>query len=423
MMDQVQRDETRWSPVIDEALQLLQDEGFYARGAEAQDLLTSRGAGRSAEGRLQVRTARSREVLTRLPEAFNLYDRAGDKIATLAGGRRISGNGVLFATAPTPWTRVRRPAGELRDVSSRDLWQVTRECAQLPNIAVQGTTPLPARPQPPLAELLRLHVGLCVGTHPHLVRVRHGDAVESIWNLLRALRGDAQAVQRRPTVILELLLEKPRELSAPAGRILIDSARYGLPLAIRLPAIAPLGATPADERSRTPGESTPAPKQPLVEMAATALAAILVHQTARAQSPLLWGIPPISAAATVAARHAAETLLRMGDFLALPTVATASSSEETGTLLSAAWAASRGARMILVGTGAATSEGALEPDRLRAIAARLPEVAAIAAHPPVGIPALGHRPIAESHHRKLADALAAEAERRGGGELPLTPPV
>ncbi|MBD3235983.1 MAG: hypothetical protein GF330_04720, partial [Candidatus Eisenbacteria bacterium] len=351
--------------LIEEACHHLQEVGFRARGAEAQALLTSHGALRSAAGRLQVSPPRTRELLEQLPSGLTLFDREGDKLATLAGGRDISGSGPIWASAATPTRRARRGEEESATLSAEDLWPLADASARLAHCLALGAAPLPDPLAPPLALLLRLYVGFCTSTHPQIARVRRGAEVERIWDLLRTLQGDAQAVERRPVVLLELSLERRGELGAAACRILIDSARHGLPLVIRLPALT--------------GDNGQTEPSPLVEIVATGLSAILVHQTARARAPLLWGLPPIGPDAPRPRLQRGAMLLGVADEIALPAVATSRGSDDAAHLLSAAWAAARGARMILLDAGA---EDVFDMQQLSRLAARVPEVAALARHAP-----------------------------------------
>lgn len=330
--------------VLDEAIHLLGQRGFTAADEEAIDLLDTAGAiGQSDGGRVRLRAGFLRKALCRVPSAFNLFDREGRKVRTLAGGIGRPQEGALHATLAEADAVVEDRDRSPRAPTVAEVPDLAASLARVREFDILGCTPCPSGIPRPLGEIYRLYWGILNSSRPHLLRPRHTESLSGLQNLLSALRGSDQDAENKPLIIVEALAIEPLEWDRPACRILIDCARHGIPVApvpvapvlATAESVAPVSATAAAAtpvlRSAAPalpqGMKKPrpsrAPEAWALETVATALAGLLIHQLARDQAPLLWGLPLIQPfTQSPEFTDAWRLCLAAGEQLGLPSLAT-----------------------------------------------------------------------------------------------------
>lgn len=244
--------------LLDQAVRLLDQQGFVPGDEEVFDLLTTANALRQREGdRALLRPAFLHRMLTDLPSAFSLFDRDGTKVASLAGSSAGPLGDALLATAPA--------GGELPNPA----WaEITTASLATVGFDLLGSPPALTGIPRPLADLLTVCIAAARSGRPQLVRIGHPESLDGIRTFLSALRGSPREAEMRPIVILEAHSDEMLHWPPLACRILIDGARQGIPT-------APVG---------------PSATEP-VGAVATLLAGILIHQLARREAPVMWGIP------------------------------------------------------------------------------------------------------------------------------------
>jgi hypothetical protein len=387
--------------VLDEAIHRLGQGGLLIEEAEAVDLLESSGALRAREGsQVWFRSPFLRKTLTRLPAAFNLFDRDRQKVATLAGGEGMGGALHASVAAGPPSA----------SVAPEDLISSIEQEASQFAFDIQGAWP-PARGLPPvLADLQRLALGFQATARPQLLRPREPEALDGLGELLVALCGSRQGVEERPPVILEAIGDWGF-LGRTASHTLINGARQGLPTAM-------VAAPPAD--SSVPAEDW------LSETVATGIAGATIHQLARQGAPLLWGLPFVQGCSRSPSwSQVWRAGLDVGHRLGLPVLVTLWPSAAPLDALPALWAADAEAcgASVMAWGGCPLGPEERRIDRLKQDGAMLEEVRRLGLL--AGAGNLSPDPatqvavaLGDSRQKALATCLEALSERLGAGSQP-----
>jgi hypothetical protein len=357
--------------LLDEALHALGTTGVTFEDPAVVDLLRAAevlcpGAG----PRTRLRAAIARKILCEVPAAWGLFDRAGRKTGTVAGGEAAHRASLLPLVILEP---------------------------------VSAPSDLPAS----LAEAIRCQRALHRLSGPLLVQGVHADGLDPLCTLLAVLRGSAREAEGRPPWILEVAAACPSVWDPRACHLLMYGARRGIPLAV-----APAVDMDATERDR------------LIGIAADGVAAAIAQQLARRQASLAWVLPPLTADGTsgVGAR-AWHALACLTEHLEIPALAIASGDAHApltepggGAALAAALAAACGVALLAVHTGAGASAADTGTStRVDALFAHLDDLREILSGPPPGA--------LEALRRRSAGAAGTHAwtgSGRGGIDLALS---
>ena len=419
--------------LLERAIDFLRDTGLAVCEEEAIDLLDTAGAvlSRNADF-VKLRPDVLRRGLERPPGAFNLYDREGHKVGTLAGGLPAGGATLLQATLPG-LGRVRMTAGEPPQApNAAQLPDIVARLAATDGFQILGCSPWPADLPPALGDLHRLYLGLLSSRHPQLLRPRDAASIDAVLHMLTELRGTREEVEAKPLVIVEAPLPRPAQIDQQTGRLLIDCARKGIPVAVVPPPRPPRGPTPGSPD----GGPRERPEHWALESVAAGLAATLIHQTARRHAPLLWGMPFVQLCHPADPwREAWRAALTVGDLLGMPTYCTLAASNgrpadgacpTTGAPLWALEAALCRARVIAWG-GAGGSATCLDLSRLTEHGIQAEEVPrAVELLAGEGFARTRGRageessaiPLDRARRERLAEIVGREAERFGVADVP-----
>jgi trimethylamine:corrinoid methyltransferase-like protein len=293
--------------LIDRAVTQLDQEGIVILDEDARRLLDSGGAIRQqSDQRVHLRSGFVRRSLQALPAGFNLYDRAGRRAHTVAGGRKFGRFVTLHATLTCarsikadqhdkpgePPAGIRLPADREHGLGAFDL---------------VGCAPPLEDATATHGDLHRLFTNLIAAPHPQLMRPRSAEVVTRVHAFLTALRGSPTSAEAKPYVICEAVADAPGCWDTEACRVLCVAARHGIPIApVAAPPVAP------DSLDRW-----------VIEAAAALIAAVALHRCWRREAPILWGVPLLQLhCARPEALVAMRLLLGAGRELGLPTLAT-----------------------------------------------------------------------------------------------------
>ncbi len=403
---------------LDEAIDLLAQRGAHFADAEARDLLVSADALQAKSDPPTLRPRCIRAALSALPTAFALFNRAGRKVGTVAGGfgphrRPLCASAVSENPASAAAVPPEAPASRGGDTAPSLAAAITA-LDQLTGLDLIGQAPAPTDAAPEIAEIYRFYAGLRLSQKPQIARLAEAESLDCIRNLLQVVRRKRAAAEAKPLLILEAAADEPLIWNRTACRVLIDAARGGIPVAIVLPA-------PSEER--TAGDAS-------VAAIATGLAALAVHQLARRGAPLLWGVPLRDLGPyRQEAREQWRRLYEAGTALELPILATRHGLHPAGTA-AAFQAACAGADLIAF--AGIDRQGGFSIARAGQDHHQVAELHAARALAPGGaaapepLPRPVSRQAAPSLHPDLATGLAAvlrrEAARRGVPVPPLDEP-
>jgi trimethylamine--corrinoid protein Co-methyltransferase len=204
--------------------------------------------------------------------------------------------------------------GQARAPVTADLVAFARVTDSLPHMHAQSTALVPTDVPQVIADRYRLLLVLLHSAKPVITGTFSVEGFAVMKEMLLAVTGSEERLRQFPTAIFDACPSPPLKWSRLTTQSLLDCARSGLPA--ELVSMPLLGATAPQTLAGA-----------LVQHTAENLSGIVIHQLARAGSPILYGGSP----AAFDMRHgtpamgAAETTLlicayaQIGRFLGLPT--------------------------------------------------------------------------------------------------------
>ncbi len=293
--------------LIDRAIHLLQNQGVTVSSPDAIDLFESNGAIKSQSDELICLQGRVlRRMLDNLPRAFNLYDRHGRKSATLVGGNEgrhqqilqaccTTGNGYNGAANDAEPGRIgSEPGGPDRDcfnLTTARTGKSSREVA--------------------LDDLVGVFRGFVASDKPVIKRLSSPVALDGLRALLCEITGSMQMLENKPPIVFETFSPALLHWNTGICRVIIDSARMGIPLALA-------ASLPEELISPSDRVDMPLMLKRAVESAATNLAGMLIHQYAMNRAPLIWAVPCFPENDSGSWEQVQDLLMAAGESLALP---------------------------------------------------------------------------------------------------------
>jgi hypothetical protein len=279
--------------LIDRAIHRLETEGIALESEDGFNLFDSNGAIKErANGRVKLQSRALRRVMAKLPAAFNLFDQTGRKVATLTGGLDGGGGAALhgFCTAAPAQPAELPKTLEMIDQASAKMADQQR----FDLVAASGETDF---------TLFYAAYKAVKGTRrPVLIRLNNAEGFDGIRNLLCVVAGSAELMERKPIAVAEVHLPDAGVWDDGTFRIICDSARLGIPVAL---VTEPAAAT----------------AEALISATAATLTALLYHQYAFISAPLIWGVP-FSPPAGDNGHWVWDLLMAAGRALSLPMLAT-----------------------------------------------------------------------------------------------------
>jgi trimethylamine--corrinoid protein Co-methyltransferase len=257
--------------IVDEAYRVLETVGARLEHDEAIDRLAGAGAS-VADDRARVFLSRDlcEKCLSTVPKAFALFDRSGEHSIDVSGGNThfVPGSAATFVHDYA--------TGEIRRPVTRDVIEFVAMTGRLPALELQSTGIVPADVPDAVADRYRLLLALAYGEKPIVTGTFTKAAFETILAFLTTVRGGQDALAAKPLAVFDCCPTSPLAWSDLTCQALLDCARHHIPANV-VP--APLiGAT-----------SPVTLKGTLVQHTAENLSGIVIHQTARAGSPLGYG--------------------------------------------------------------------------------------------------------------------------------------
>jgi trimethylamine--corrinoid protein Co-methyltransferase len=169
--------------------------------------------------------------------------------------------------------------GRARIPVTQDLVNFSRLTDALPNYAAQSTCVVPGDVPEDLADRFRLFVALQYSIKPVVTGTFGKEAFQTMYAMLAAVAGGEEALRQKPLAIFDCCPSPPLMWSDLTAQALIDCARSGIPA--ELISMPLTGAT-------SPVTLAGAVTQHCAE----SLSGVLIHQLARAGSPIIYGGSP-----------------------------------------------------------------------------------------------------------------------------------
>ena len=304
--------------VVRDAIRTLETVGVFVENAEALALLD--GAGLTPrDNRVRIDERAIRTALATAPSRIVLYDRDGEEACDLSGDRVHFDPGSAALHILDPGTGRRRPP-VLADLVHLAWIVQTRS-----NLAAQSTSLVPSDVGQTMQDWVRLFVALSHSSKPVVTGTFLKESFSAMRAMLEAIRGGARELADKPLAVFDCCPTPPLKWSDLTGQALLDCARAGIPAELISMPLA--GAT-----------SPVTLREMVVQHCAESLSGVVIHQLARAGSPIVYGGCP----AAFDMRHgttpmgAIETMMvevgyaQIGKHLGLPTHAYMGLSDSKG---------------------------------------------------------------------------------------------
>jgi len=260
--------------IFDEALAILEKVGVFVENNEALELLDAAGARLDSEkGRVLIPPHLVIRALATAPGRIRIFDRLGECAMDLGGDR------VHFNPGSAALRVYDYALGKARTPITEDVIAFSTLIDALPNYAAQSTGIIPGDVPQDLADRFRLFVALQFSIKPVVTGTFGKEAFKSMHAMLCAVAGGEEELRQKPLAIFDCCPSPPLMWSDLTAQALIDCARTGVPA--ELVAMPLTGAT-------APVTLAGAVTQHCAEN----LSGIVIHQLARAGSPIIYGGSP-----------------------------------------------------------------------------------------------------------------------------------
>jgi trimethylamine--corrinoid protein Co-methyltransferase len=260
--------------IIGEGMQLLMDPGVRIHNDQALELLI--GAGAEVDRAKQVAFIPEYLVQTALktvPREFYLYSLDGEPVVHYGGER------VQFDPGSAAIAVLDSHTGKHRPPVTGDFVNFVKIVEMLPQIDAQSTSMVCADVPEEIGDLYRLYLALLYMRKPIVTGAFRKDTWWTMKEMLVAIAGDELSLSKHPIAIFDVCPSPPLLWSDLTCQNLIDCAVSGIP--------AQLVAMPLA------GAAAPVTlAAAVVQHTAENFSGLVIHQLAKAGSPLVWGGSP-----------------------------------------------------------------------------------------------------------------------------------
>ncbi len=217
--------------VFAEALDVLARKGIFVENDEALELLDGAGArpqDSGPEAGDASRVVRLPEnlvarALESAPKRIRVYDAAGEPAMDLGEDR------VHFDPGSAAINILDGESGLMRKPTSQDALNFSRLTNGLVNMNAQSTGVVPADVPERLADRYRLYLALHGSRKPVVTGTFEVEALAPMLEMLKVVRGGADALREKPLAIFDACPSPPLRWSRLTCQSLIDCARAGVP--------------------------------------------------------------------------------------------------------------------------------------------------------------------------------------------------
>jgi trimethylamine--corrinoid protein Co-methyltransferase len=295
--------------VVSEAIDVLKKVGVLIEHEDVLSMLHDAGAKVDmAKRRAFISEEMIFKCLKSAPSRVTLYDRDGE------ASFQICGLDVYFTPGSAALNVFDAMLGRIRRATSDDAINIARLSDALNNIDLQSTAVVPSDVPYAIADRYRLFIVLTNSRKPIVTGTFAIDGFAPMREMLVAVRGSDEELRKKPLAIFDVCPSPPLKWSKLSAQCLVDCARHGIPAElVSMPLIgvsAPVTLTGA-----------------LVQHTAENLSGIVIHQTARAGAPIIYGGSPgvfdmrfgTVAMSAIEAVMLTASYAQVGRYLGLPT--------------------------------------------------------------------------------------------------------
>ena len=296
--------------IISESMDILMDPGVRVHNQEALDLLAVSGAQVDYDAQVaRIPQDLIELALQSVPAEFDLYSVDGSSAAVHYGG-----DAIHFDPGSAGITVLENEQGMQRKPVTTDFVKFLKLVEVLPQLDAQSTAMVCSDVPQEIGDLYRLYIALNFMNKPIVTGAFRKDTWWIMKDLLLAVRGSDAELADKPLAVFDVCPSPPLLWSDLTCQNLIDCARAAIPA--QLVSMPLAGATAPVTLAAA-----------VVQHTAESLSGIVIHQLARAGTPIVWGGSPAAfdMRQGTTPMGAAETWLidaayvQIGKYLGIPT--------------------------------------------------------------------------------------------------------
>ena len=260
--------------VFTEALEILEEIGFFVENQEAITVLQNAGLNVDLEKqKVKIPADVVKIALSTAPAAIKLFDREGKEVANLGG------DNICFDPGSAALNVLDTKTNEIRSAVSKDFIDFTKVVDQLEHIQAQSTAITCSDVPDVVGDRYRLYIALIYSKKPVVTGTFVKESFEVMKNMLVSIRGSEEELRKKPLAIFDACPSPPLKWSDLTCQSIIDAAKYGIP----------------SEFVSMPMTGANAPVTILgavVQHAAETLAGVVITQLVSPGAPIIWGGSP-----------------------------------------------------------------------------------------------------------------------------------
>ena len=260
--------------VFTEALEILEEIGFFVENQEAITVLQNAGLNVDLEKqKVKIPADVVKIALSTAPAAIKLFDREGKEVANLGG------DNICFDPGSAALNVLDTKTNEIRSAVSKDFVDFTKVVDQLEHIQAQSTAITCSDVPDVVGDRYRLYIALIYSKKPVVTGTFVKESFEVMKNMLVSIRGSEEELRKKPLAIFDACPSPPLKWSDLTCQSIIDAAKYGIP----------------SEFVSMPMTGANAPVTILgavVQHAAETLAGVVITQLVSPGAPIIWGGSP-----------------------------------------------------------------------------------------------------------------------------------
>ena len=260
--------------VFVEAMEILEEIGFFVENQEAIEILQEAGLNVDVEKRrVKLPPDLVKKSLKSAPSSITLFDREGEEVT------KLEGDNICFDPGSAALNVLDSETNKIRTAVTKDFIDFTKVVEQLEYIHAQSTAIICSDVPEEVGDRYRLYLALIYSKKPIVTGTFAKESFEIMKDMLVAVRGDEKELKNKPLAIFDACPSPPLKWSDLTCQSIIDCAKYGIP----------------SEFVSMPMTGANAPVTLLgaiVQHAAETLAGLVITQLVSPRTPVIWGGSP-----------------------------------------------------------------------------------------------------------------------------------
>ena len=213
--------------IHEKALYVLARTGVKFDSDEALRILSQHGAAVDFQRQIaKLSPEMVADAINAVPESLELYDREGQPAVSLGG------NKAHFDPGSAPMQFLESDGSTVRPARAQDLVNIARVNDVMANIDLQATAVVLDDVPQTIGDSYRLYLLLKNSPKPVISGAFGVAGIAHMREMLAAIRGGYDEVQRKPLVIFDICPSPPLKWTHISAQNIIDCAKFGLPMEI-----------------------------------------------------------------------------------------------------------------------------------------------------------------------------------------------